>query len=60
MSALLVTWAALAIYYSNLPWGALRLALAVAFLAFAIWAVFWRRNRRKSAAFGLVYLGVVA
>jgi Domain of unknown function (DUF4105) len=58
--ALLVAWAALAIYYSNLPWPELRLALAVAFVAFAIWALFWRRNRRKTAAFAVVYLGVVA
>lgn len=29
-------WAALAIYYSNLPWTELRLALAVAFAVFAI------------------------
>jgi hypothetical protein len=58
--ALLVAWAALAIYYSNLPWAELRLALAIAFAVFAIWAVFWRRNRRKTAAFAALYLGVVA
>ena len=37
---LVVTWTTLAIYFSNLPWPALRLGLAVAFAAFAIWA-FW-------------------
>jgi len=57
--ALLIAWAALAIYYSNLPWPELRLALAVVFVAFAIWAVFWRRRRSKTAAFAVVYLGVV-
>jgi hypothetical protein len=58
--ALLVAWAALAIYYSNLPWGALRLAWAIAFVAFAVWAVFWSRRRSKTAAFVAVYLGIVA
>ena len=33
--ALPVLWATLAIYYSNLPWFALRLGLAAAFAAFA-------------------------
>src|SRR4051794_28220401 len=36
--ALLTAWASLAIYYSNLPWPGLRLALAVAFAGFAAWA----------------------
>ena len=37
---LVITWTTLAVYFSNLPWPALRLALAVAFAAFATWA-FW-------------------
>ena len=37
--ALLVAWATLAIYYSNLPSAGLRLALAAAFAAFAVWAL---------------------
>jgi hypothetical protein len=55
-----ITWTTLAIYYSNLPWPELRLGLAVAFAAFAIWA-FWlsRRRRMPAVAFALV-LGVVA
>jgi Domain of unknown function (DUF4105) len=36
---LLAVWATLAIYYSNLPWGWLRLAVAGAFAAFSIWAL---------------------
>ncbi len=39
LRAILIGWAALAIYYSNLPWWELRLGLAVAFTAFAIWAL---------------------
>jgi len=57
---LVITWTTLAIYFSNLPWPELRLGLAVAFAAFAIWA-FWlsRQRRMRVAAFALV-LGVVA
>src|SRR5262245_20667716 len=57
---LVITWTTLAIYYSNLPWPALRLGLAVAFAAFAIWA-FWlsRQRRMPTVAIALVF-GVVA
>ncbi len=58
--ALLIAWVTLAIYYSNLPWAGLRLALAVAFVAFAIWALWLARRRLATAAFVLVVLGVVA
>jgi hypothetical protein len=57
---LLIAWATLAIYYSNLPWPWLRLALAVAFAVFAIWALWFSRQRRMSAVFGALFLGVVA
>lgn len=59
LRALLIMWASLAIYYSNLPWSELRLALAVAFAAFAIW-VFWvSRRRGMLAVFAAVYAGVI-
>src|SRR5215468_7934733 len=45
---IVITWTTLAIYFSNLPWSALRLGLAVAFAAFAIWA-FWLSRRRRSS-----------
>ena len=53
-------WTTLAIYYSNLPWPALRSAMALVFAAFAIWA-FWLSRRRYMpwVAFVLV-LAVVA
>jgi len=57
---MLVTWATLAIYYSNLPWAGLRLGLAVAFAAFAVWALWLSRQRRTSAAFIVLFLGVIA
>jgi Domain of unknown function (DUF4105) len=57
---LLVAWAVLAIYYSNLPRIELRLALAVSFAAFAIWALCVSRQRSISIVFALLFLGVVA
>jgi Domain of unknown function (DUF4105) len=58
--ALLILWATLAIYYSNLPWPGLRILLAIAFVAFAVWAMWIAPGRRASAALILLYLGVVA
>jgi Domain of unknown function (DUF4105) len=60
VQVLLVTWTALAIYYSNLPWSALRLGLAVAFAAFAIWAFWLSRQRRMPLVAIALVLGVVA
>ena len=57
---LLVAWATLAIYYSNLPWAGLRIVLAGAFAAFAFWALWISRQRRMSALFIVLFLGVVA
>ena len=57
---LLIAWATLAIYYSNLPWAELRLALAIAFPAFAVWALWFSRQRRLSAFFIVLFLGIVA
>jgi hypothetical protein len=48
----------LAIYYSNLPWAELRLGLAIAFAAFAIW-VWWSRRRNLSLALTALFLGVL-
>jgi hypothetical protein len=55
----LIAWASLAIYYSNLPWAGIRLGLAGAFAAFAIWALWLARRRRMSVAFIALFLGVV-
>jgi hypothetical protein len=57
--AVLIAWAILAIYYSNLPWADLRLGLAAAFAAFAIWSLWLSRQRRMSVAFVVLFLGVV-
>jgi hypothetical protein len=57
---LLVTWATLAIYYSNLPWAWSRLALAVVFAAFSVWALWLTRRRRMGWVFLGLFAGVVA
>ncbi len=57
---LLIAWATLAIYYSNLPWAGVRVALAVAFAAFAVWALWLSRQRRMVVVLAALYLGVVA
>jgi hypothetical protein len=56
----LIAWASLAIYYSNLPWAGLRLGLAAAFAAFAIWVFWWSRRRHMFVVLAVLFLGVVA
>ena len=56
---LLIAWATLAIYYSNLPWAWLRLALAITFAALSVWLL-WPLRRRRMRAFLVLFLGVVA
>ena len=56
---LVVAWTTLAIYFSNLPWPELRLALAVVFAAFTAWALWLSsRHRMRTVAYVLV-VGVV-
>src|SRR5262245_28924301 len=55
----LVTWATLAIYYSNLPWAWSRLALAVAFAGFSLWALWLTRRRRMRWVFLGFFAAVV-
>jgi hypothetical protein len=57
--ALLVIWSTLAIYYSNLPWAWLRLVVAIAFAALAVWAL-WLSRPRRWLAFTVLFLAVVA
>jgi uncharacterized protein DUF4105 len=58
--AALVAWATLAVYYSNLPSAELRLGLAGAFAAFAIWALCFSRQRRVSVIVIALFLVVTA
>ena len=51
----LVSWATLAIYFSDLPWAWLRLTLAILFFAFSIWALWITRRPRSFWLFASVY-----
>ena len=57
---LLIAWATLAIYYSNLPSAGLRAALAIFFAALATWLLWLSRDRRAFVVFVVLFLGVVA
>jgi len=54
-----LTWGTLAIYWSNLPWGWLRVVLALAFLTFGVWALWLARKPRMSLIFAAVFLAVM-
>jgi hypothetical protein len=56
---LLLAWGTLAIYYSNLPWAWARLAAAVVFLTFGVWALWYRGTPRTIAVFAALFLGVL-
>jgi Domain of unknown function (DUF4105) len=57
--SLIILWAGLAIYFSNLPWGSARLALAILFVGFCIWAFWISRSRRASLAGYALFAAVV-
>jgi hypothetical protein len=56
---IVIAWTTLAIYYSNLPWPALRLGLALSFAAFAIWAFWLSRRRSMPVMAAALVLGIV-
>jgi hypothetical protein len=57
--SLLIAWATLVIYYSNLPWAGVRLGLAIAFAAFAISGLWLARRWYMPAAVAVLFLGVL-
>ena len=57
--ALGLAWATLAIYFSTLPGAGLRIALATAFAAFGIWALWLTRRPRMRWVFAGLYLVVL-
>jgi hypothetical protein len=56
---LLIAWATLAIYFSNLPWAWARLASAIVFASFAVWSLWIARRRTTRRAFAGVFAGVL-
>ena len=59
LGLILLGWGTLAIYYSNLPWGWLRVALALFFLIFGVWALWYSHSSRIMAIFWVLFLGVL-
>ena len=57
---LLLAWATLALYWSNLPWAWLRLALAIVLVAVGIYALWLKRTLRTYLVFAGLFLAVVA
>jgi hypothetical protein len=58
-SVLLIGWASLAIFYSNLPWPTTpRAVLAVAFAIFGIWALLVDRGRGAVWTFAVAFLAI--
>jgi Domain of unknown function (DUF4105) len=57
---LLIIWAGLAIYFSNLPWKPSRVILALGFVAFGFWALRVSRNWRMHLIFAVLFLGILA
>lgn len=56
---LVLAWATLAIYYSTIPWAGLRIALAIAFAAFGIWALWLTDRPRMRWVFAALYVVVL-
>jgi hypothetical protein len=56
---LAIVWASLALFYSNLPWPAARLVLALLFFVFAVCALWIAGGKRWRRALVAVFSGVV-
>jgi hypothetical protein len=56
--ALLIAWMSLAVFYSNLPWPSVRMALAIAVAGVAIWAFWWSRRPRMRIVPAILFLGI--
>ncbi len=54
-----IGWAGLAIWYSTVPWMPVRLALALAFVAFGVWALWFAPKPRGLLLFIGIYLIVL-
>lgn len=55
---LLIAWAALAIYYSNLPWVWARIVLALIFAGFGVWALWVKRSDVQRGVFAFAFIAV--
>lgn len=56
---LLISWGTLAIYFSNLPWFRVRLAFAILFAGFGVWALWRKQSAILRGTFAAVFLAIV-
>jgi len=57
--SLLLLWATLAIFFSNLPWPWARLLLAALFFCFSLWVLWWSRTPRMRLTLAALFVAVV-
>ncbi|WP_173236156.1 DUF4105 domain-containing protein [Legionella antarctica] len=55
----LIVWAGLAIYYSNLPWIAVRFSLSITFTLFGIWTLWFADKPRMLMIYMALYMGLL-
>jgi hypothetical protein len=55
----LISWGGLAIYYSNLPWIAVRISLSIVFTLFGIWVLWFAHKPRMLMLFTALYIGLL-
>ena len=55
-----VLWATLALYYSNLPWAWARVILAAAFAVFSVWALWMTRRLRMGLGVAVLLVAIIA
>ncbi|MGL4996648.1 MAG: hypothetical protein ACRC6G_10820, partial [Deefgea sp.] len=48
-----VAWGSLALYWSNLPWSAMRTVVALIFAGFGVWALWISRKSKMRIAFAM-------
>ena len=56
----LIVWAGLAIYFSNLPWEAVRLILAILFAGFGVWTLWFKHKSGMLLIFAILYVALIA
>lgn len=55
----IIAWSGLALYYSNLPWLPLRIILAISFVLFGIWALWYVRKWTTILIFFILFAGLL-
>jgi hypothetical protein len=59
VKGLMILWATLALYWSNLPWWWARVVMAIGFASFSVWALWVKPSRRPRMGFAAAFISVV-